>query len=103
MLSELRQFEHDIAVDGYCAWPNLTILADGSLGALIFNQGSHGRVEGDIELWVSRDGRPPWTRRSTVTQHPPGESRFNVAGGMGHDGTLIALVASRMSAWLIRS
>ena len=92
MLSELRQFEHYVAVDGYCAWPNLTILDDGCIGALIFNQGSHGRVEGDIELWVSRDGRPPWTRRSTVTQHPPGESRFNVAGGMGHDGTLIALV-----------
>ena len=92
MLSELREFEHYVAIDGYCAWPNLTVLDDGCIGALVFNQGSHGRVEGDIELWVSRDGRPPWTRRSMVTQHPPGESRFNVAGGMGHDGTLIALV-----------
>ncbi|MBI3971088.1 MAG: exo-alpha-sialidase [Chloroflexi bacterium] len=92
MGSELRQFEHCVAVDNYCAWPNLTVLPDGSVGALIFNQPSHGRVEGDIELWVSADGRPPWIRRSAVTQHLPGTSRFNVAGGLGHDGVVIAVV-----------
>ncbi|MAG36945.1 MAG: hypothetical protein CL878_11980 [Dehalococcoidia bacterium] len=92
MRTDLREFEHYVAIDSYCAWPNLTVLADGSVGALIFNQPSHGRVEGDIELWVSPDGRPPWTKRSAVTQHLPGTSRYNVAGGQGHDGVLVALV-----------
>ena len=46
MLSELRQFEHYIAVDGYCAWPNLTILADGSIGrALGFLPDDEGIVQ----------------------------------------------------------
>ena len=92
VLSDLHDFEHYVAIDNYCAWPNLTILPDGTIGALIFNRPSHGRVEGDIELWVSPDGRPPWTKRSAVTQHLPGTSRFNVAGGQGHDGVLVALV-----------
>ena len=93
MRSELQQFEHYVAVDGYCAWPNLTVLDDGSIGALVFNQPSHGRGEGDIELWVSRDARPPWTRRSAVTQHRAGTGRFNHAGGQGKDGVLVALVS----------
>ena len=92
MQSDLYDFEHFVAIDNYCAWPNLTILPDGMIGALIFNRPSHGRVEGDIELWVSPDGRPPWSRRSAVTQHIPGTSRFNVAAGQGHDDVLIALV-----------
>ncbi|MAG37003.1 MAG: hypothetical protein CL878_12275 [Dehalococcoidia bacterium] len=92
MRTDLRDFEHYVAIDNYCAWPNLTILDDGTVGALIFNRPSHGRVEGDIELWVSADGRPPWAKRSAVTQHATGTSRLNVAGGMGHDGVLVALV-----------
>ena len=92
MRTDLREFEHYVAVDNYCAWPNLTILKDGSVGALIFNRPSHGAVEGDIELWVSPDGRPPWIQRSVVTHHVPGTSRFNVAGGQGHDGVLVAVV-----------
>ena len=62
--SALRESEHYVAVDNYCAWPNLSVLPDGSVGALIFNRPSHGQVEGDVELWVSPDGRAPWTKRS---------------------------------------
>ena len=97
MRSELREYEHYVAVDNYCAWPNLTLLPDGSVGAMIFNRPSHGQVEGDIELWVSQDGRAPWTRRSTVSAHAPRTVRMNVAGGMGRAGVLIALAGG----WLL--
>ena len=90
--SDLPLYEHYVAVDNYCAWPNLTILPDGSVGAMIFNRPSHGGTEGDIELWVSPDGRAPWTKRSTVSAHAPGTVRMNLAGGSGKDGALVALV-----------
>ena len=90
--SDLPLYEHYVAVDNYCAWPNLTLLPDGSVGAMIFNRPSHGGVEGDIELWVSPDGRAPWTRRSTVSAHAPGTVRMNLAAGAGKDGVLVALV-----------
>ncbi|MAG36216.1 MAG: hypothetical protein CL878_08225 [Dehalococcoidia bacterium] len=92
MLSDLRNFEHYVVVDNYCAWPNLTILKDGSVGALIFNKPSHGGIEGDIELWVSPDGRPPWTQRSVVARHTPDKPRYNLAAGQGQDGVLTALI-----------
>ena len=47
MRADLRDLEHYVAVDNSCAWPNLTILKDGSVGALIFNKPSHGGVEGE--------------------------------------------------------
>ena len=43
-------------------------------------------------MWVSPDGRPPWSQCSVVTQHEPGTVRKNVAGDTGKDGVLIALV-----------
>ena len=92
MKSDLHDFEHYVVIDNYCAWPNLTILHDGAVGSLIFNKPSHGGVDGDIELWVSPDGRPPWTQRSVVTQHLPNQPRYNLAAGQGHDGVLIALI-----------
>ena len=92
MLSDLRTFEHYVVIDNYCAWPNLTILKDGLVGALVFNQPNHGGVEGDVELWVSPDGRPPWTLRSVAARHAPDRPRYNLAAGQGHNGVLIALV-----------
>jgi hypothetical protein len=34
-----------VAIDNVCAWPNLTLLKDGTIIATIFNQPSHGRLE----------------------------------------------------------
>jgi hypothetical protein len=95
--SGLREYEHYVAVDNSCAWPNLTVLPDGSVGATIFNRPSHGRVEGDVELWVSPDGRAPWSKRSAVSEHAPRTVRMNVAAGTGRDGVLVALVGG----WLL--
>ena len=82
-----------VAVDNVCAWPNLTLMGDGTVGAFIYNRPSHGKMEGDVELWVSDDGLGPWKRRSVVTNHEPGTVRMNHSAGMAADGTLFALVS----------
>ena len=88
-----RILNRHVAVDNVCAWPNLSVLPDGSVGALLFNKPSHGRLEGDIEFWTSAGGTEPWERRSVVTRHGPGTVRMNVAGGVSADGTIVALVS----------
>lgn len=82
---------HTITAPEHCAWPNLTLLPNGEIGAVIFNQPSHGRLEGDVELWVSDDGAETWALRSQVTQHEPGTVRMNVAAGLNQDGEIVVL------------
>lgn len=79
-----------VAVKDVCAWPNLTLLPDGTVAAVIFNQPSHGMQEGDLECWVSRDGIH-WEKRGQVTHHEPGTARFNHAAGLAHNGDLVVL------------
>ena len=45
-----------IAIANVCAWPNLTVLNDGTIIASIFNKPSHGRGEGDVECWAIQNG-----------------------------------------------
>jgi hypothetical protein len=85
--------ERFIAVDNVCAWPNLTLLPDGTIAAAIFNQPCHGVWEGDLECWVSVDGGYLWQRRGVIAQHEPTTNRFDCAAGLAHDGAYVALVA----------
>lgn len=52
-----------VAVDNVCAWPNLTVLGDGTIVATIHNQPSHLKVPADVECWASKDGGRTWTKR----------------------------------------
>src|SRR4026207_457675 len=54
-----------VAVENVCAWPNLTLLRDGTIVAFFHNQPSHGGMESDLDCWASRDGLK-WEKRSTV-------------------------------------
>ena len=47
--------ERYIAIDNVCAWPNLTVLPDGTLAVAIYNQPIHGHWRGDVEVWASTD------------------------------------------------
>ena len=85
--------ERYVAVDNVCAWPNLTVLPNGDLAAVIFNHPSHGLAEGDVEVWASNDGGKLWKLRGTATTHDPGTNRMNVAAGLAHSGDLIVLAA----------
>ncbi len=110
-LSSALLAERYIAIDNVCAWPNLKRLADGSIVAVVFNQPSHGKTEGDVEAWVSRDGGKLWQKAGTPAPHEPGTLRVNHAFGLAHDGSLIVLaagapVANRqgwLPVWVCRS
>lgn len=79
-----------VAVEGVCAWPNLTLMPDGTVIAIFHNQPSHGQQEGDVDCWASRDGLT-WAKRSTVTRHEPDTVRMNHAAGLAKNGDLVVL------------
>ncbi|MDA0659592.1 MAG: sialidase family protein [Planctomycetota bacterium] len=110
----LQVEERYIAVDNVCAWPNLTLLPDGSIVALIFNQPSHGRLTGDIDCWGSTDGGRIWSKRGTAVPHDRADTnRMNIAAGLAHNGDLVVICSGwqlngtelvrRLPPWVCRS
>lgn len=79
-----------VAVKDVCAWPNLTLMEDGTIVAVLHNQPSHGQSEGDIDCWASHDGLQ-WEHRSTITKHEPDTIRMNHAAGLAGNGDLVVL------------
>jgi hypothetical protein len=82
-----------VAIDNVCAWPNLTVLRDGTIIATIFNQPCHGLWEGDVECWGSANGGRTWTLRGTPAPHEPGTNRMNVAAGLAANGDLVVIAS----------
>jgi hypothetical protein len=82
-----------VAIDNVCAWPNLTVLRDGTIIATIFNQPCHGLWEGDVECWGSTDGGRTWTLRGTPAPHEAGTNRMNVAAGLAANGDLLVIAS----------
>ncbi|MGC9319722.1 MAG: sialidase family protein, partial [Armatimonadota bacterium] len=93
MTGESIAMERYVAIDNVCAWPNLTLLPNGDIIAVIFNQPCHGTREGDVEAWASTDDGRTWQLRGVVAPHEPDTVRMNVAAGLAHDGALVALVS----------
>ena len=79
-----------VAIDNVCAWPNLTLLPDGSINATIFSLPSHGQVAGAAECWNSPDGAF-WTRRGIPAPNVENTNRMNVAAGLAKNGDLLVL------------
>jgi hypothetical protein len=79
-----------VAIDNVCAWPNLTVLGDGTITATIFGQPSHGKVAGSVECWASGDGQF-WERRGAPAPNDPSTNRMNVAAGLARNGDLLVL------------
>jgi hypothetical protein len=79
-----------VAVKDVCAWPNLTLMRDGSVTAVFHNQPGHGTMEGDIDGWTSEDGLQ-WKKLSTITHHEAGTIRLNHAAGLNEQGELVVL------------
>ncbi|HEY1080711.1 MAG TPA: SMP-30/gluconolactonase/LRE family protein [Prosthecobacter sp.] len=78
------------AIKDVCAWPNLTLMPDGTILAVLHNQPGHGTLEGDIDCWASRDGLH-WEKRSTITRHLPDTIRMNHAAGLAGNGDFMVL------------
>lgn len=90
--------ERYIGIDNKGLWPNLTRLADQTLGVLIFNQPCHGTRAGEVEAWHSVDGGRTWQRRGVPVPHGEGEIRLNVAAGLTADGAWLCAVWA-FSGW----
>ena len=82
-----------VAVDNVCAWPNLTVLPDGAIAAVIHNQPSHGTQAGDADCYASTDGGRTWAKRGTPAPHEPETNRMNLAAGVAGNGDLIVACA----------
>lgn len=89
--------ERFMAIDNKCAWPNLTVMKDGTIIATIFNQPSHAKREGDVECWASTDGRF-WEKRGVPAVHDPNANRMNVAAGLASNGDLLVVA----SGWSLK-
>ena len=87
---EPKTIQRVVAVQRVCAWPNLTLMRDGTVVAVFHNRPSHGQQEGDVDCWASRDGLS-WEKRSTVTRHEPNTIRMNHAAGLAKNGDLVVL------------
>src|SRR5689334_13155387 len=74
--------EHIVAVKDVCAWPNLQLLPNGDIVAIVFNQPTHGSWEGGLDCWGSTDGGKTWAKRGIVAPHEPGTNRMNHAAGL---------------------
>jgi len=85
--------ERYIAIDDVCAWPNLTVLADGTLAVAIYNRPVHGRWHGDVEIWASTDEGCSWQKRGTAAPGEPPGNRMNVAAGAAANGDLIVIAS----------
>jgi BNR repeat-like domain len=79
-----------VAVENVCAWPNLTMLRDGTIIATIHNKPGHGTMEGDVDCWASADGEK-WEKRGNPAPNDPHTVRMNLAAGLARNGDLIVL------------
>ena len=89
-LASPPQIAHYVAIDNVCAWPNLTVLHNGTITAIIFGKPSHGQMEGDVECWASKDGEL-WEKRGRPAPNDPHTNRMNVAAGLAGNGDLLVL------------
>ena len=87
--------ERYVAIDNKCAWPNLTLMPDGSIVATIFGEPCHQLWEGSSECWISTDGGKLWSFLSVPAHHEPGRTRGDLAAGLTHEGAFVALVSGR--------
>jgi hypothetical protein len=90
-LRHMDELERYVAVDNKCAWPNLTLMTDGSILATIFGQPCHGTCAGSAECWTSRDGGRIWTFSGVPAAHATGSYRANLAAGLTHGGAFVVL------------
>ncbi len=66
---------------GVCAWPNLQKFANGDLAVVFYNQPSHARIEGEMDVLFSQDSGKSWNRRATLFERVPGLCRNNHSAG----------------------
>jgi hypothetical protein len=82
-----------VAIDGACAWPQLNLLPNGEIAALIWPETNHGLTEGAVECWTSADGGVSWRKTGVPVPYEPGTNRMNLASGVATDGSLVVVIS----------
>jgi len=85
-----QEFTRFVAIDNVCAWPNLTLMPDGSINTTIFGQPSHGQMAGAAECWNSKYGTF-WEKRGIPAPNDEHTNRMNVAAGLAKNSDLLVL------------
>ena len=90
----LPDAEFYVAIDNKGLWPNLTLLPNGEIVAVVYDHPSHGYGNGNVEMWASDDGGRLWSLRSVVSDHfdQPEVVRMNHSVGLTAAGELLVLV-----------
>ncbi|MCH2200935.1 MAG: glycoside hydrolase [Fuerstiella sp.] len=81
-----------VAIDNVCAWPNLTLMRNGTIVATIHNQPSHLKDPGDVECWASTDHGNTWTKRGiSAPRDDEKAARGMFAAGVSKNDELIVI------------
>lgn len=82
-----------VAIDNVCAWPQLRLSKNGNIFMTGFNKPCHGRVEGDVDCWLSKDNGEFFNYVGTPVIHEATENRMNHCSGFTNNGDFIAIVS----------
>src|ERR1043166_9477320 len=73
-------------------FPILTKFPDGSIGMVVFNQPSHGRLPADVDCWASEDEGRTWKRRGVAAPRDgPMTNRMSKSIGVAANGDLVVI------------
>ncbi len=85
-----------IVTRGGGLWPQVQVLADGTLLAFGYNAAAHTTLPGDVDAWASVDGGRTWELRATAAARPDAKANMcHWASGLSATGDVL-VVASGM-------
>ena len=85
-----------VVAKGGGLWPQVLVLADGTLLAFGYNAPAHTTLPGDVDAWASADGGKTWSLRGTAAARPDAKANMcHWASGFSTKGELL-VVASGM-------
>ena len=85
-----------VVAKGGGLWPQVQVLADGTLLAFGYNAPAHTTLPGDVDAWASADGGKTWSLRGTAAARPDAKANMcHWASGFSTKGELL-VVASGM-------
>lgn len=82
-----------IAVDHVCGWPQLRISSNQKLLLTGFNKPCHGKIEGDVDCYISEDKGENFSYQGTPVIHEVTTNRMNHCSGFAHNGDFLAIVS----------
>ena len=83
-----------VVAKGGGLWPQVQVLADGTLLAFGYNAAAHTTLPGDVDAWSSADGGKTWTLRATAAARPDAKANMcHWASGLSATGELLVLAS----------